>query len=128
VLVAAVALLVGMALYWPRLARPEVPPSRRRLRRASLCFGVVAAVAAALGFAMVDPDVHPLPYAIIWAGGLIALFAVVVLAVLDALLTMHLHRAEFRAMRRANADGLGAEVGRLRRKRAESAPPPEGGP
>jgi hypothetical protein len=81
----ACGLLALAAWYWARLGDPRVPAGRRRLRRMSLGAAVAGLPAIAAGFAIVDPDVRPVPYALVWAIALVAILAAVALAMLDAI-------------------------------------------
>ncbi len=105
-LVLASALLFTMAWYWGRLAGADVHPLRRRIRRASLVFGLLAVVAAALGFGIIDPDATPLPYLFAWLAAALALLGVVLLAMFDAFASIRMHRRELAITRRESADAL----------------------
>jgi hypothetical protein len=112
-------IIFAMAWYWPRLGRPEIPPERRRVRRLSLLFGLVGLCAATIGFGIVDPDARPVPYAMTWFAASVALLIVVLLAVLDAILSMRLHRRAISAMRNERERSLGRAIADARRKQAE---------
>jgi hypothetical protein len=92
----ACGLLALAAWYWTRLGDPQVPAGRRRLRRISLGAAVAGLPAVAAGFAIVDPDERPVPYAMVWAIALVAILAAVALAMLDAMACL----AEWRIERR----------------------------
>ncbi|MAD19400.1 MAG: hypothetical protein CMJ52_04155 [Planctomycetaceae bacterium] len=90
--VVLLAAAVAGGWYWRRLRRGSVPRIRRRLRRASLVTGggVLAASAAAAGF--IDPDLHQLPYVLTWAVVVLGLLVLVVLALIDAFVSIRLHQ------------------------------------
>jgi len=90
----ALALLAVVGWYWTRLGAAGVPPVRRRLRRASPACALAGLPAVAAGFSIVDPDVRPVPYAIVWTIALAALLAVVALAVVDTLACVGEYRRE----------------------------------
>lgn len=77
--------LLGLAAwYWARLGDPRVPAGRRRLRRISLGAAVAGLPAIAAGFGIVDPDVRPVAYSLVWLIALVAILAAVGLAMVDA--------------------------------------------
>ena len=77
--------LLGLAAwYWTRLGEPGVPAGRRRLRRMSLGAAVAGLPAIAAGFSIVDPDVRPVAYSLVWFIALVAILAAVGLAMVDA--------------------------------------------
>jgi hypothetical protein len=117
----AAIVLVGMAWYWPRLAAPEIPRIRRRIRRASLLVGLLGVVGAALGFGLIDPDRTPIPYLFAWAGAGLAIGTVVLLAVVDALVSVRIHRQAMGAVRRESAASLGRAIDEVRARRAPGA-------
>jgi drug/metabolite transporter (DMT)-like permease len=103
-------LLFGMAWYWPRLGQPGIPPQRRRVRRASLLFCLVGVIAATLGFGIIDPDARPVPYAFAWLAAATAILVVILLAALDALLSVRLHHRAVSDARRQSAEALGKAI------------------
>lgn len=99
--------LLGLAAwYWARLGAPDVPAGRRWLRRLSLGAAVAGLPAVAAGFAIVDPDVRPLAYAITWAIALVAILAAVGLAMLDAFACVVEYRRERRRLAERRRAGL----------------------
>lgn len=121
VLAGGAACLVAMAWYWTRLGDADVPPARRTVRRLSLGFGVVAIGAAVFGFGIVDPDVRPMPYVVAWTLGGVALALTVALAVLDAFVSVGLHRRERAEWRRESAERLARAIDEARAARRESS-------
>ncbi|MDZ4830593.1 MAG: hypothetical protein SGJ09_10405 [Phycisphaerae bacterium] len=113
------ALLLAIAWYWPQLGAPGVPTARRRLRRASLVVASIGVCSATIGFGLVDPDQTPIPYAIAWGVGGVALLVMMIAAIVDALLSLRLHMNESRAMRRGGVDELTKAVDEARHRRME---------
>jgi peptidoglycan/LPS O-acetylase OafA/YrhL len=121
VLAAGAACLLAMAWYWVQLARPDVPPARHIVRRLSLGFGVLAIAVAVFGFGIVDPDVRPMPYVLAWTIGAVALVMSVALAVVDALVSIGLHRRGRAAWQRESAERLVRAVKAARSARREGS-------
>ncbi len=117
----ASAIILAMAWYWPRLARAEVSVAHRRVRRASLVLGLVGLIGATLGFGIIDPDATPVPYMVAWGAASLAIFGVVMLALLDALISLRLHRAAMGETRRRSAESLARAL-----REAKSQRPGEG--
>jgi hypothetical protein len=117
----AAIVLLGMAWYWPRLAAPEIPRLRRRIRRASLLVGCLGVIGAALGFGLIDPDRTPIPYLFAWAGAGLAIGAVVLLAIIDALVSVRIHRRAMGEVRRESARQLGRAIDEARARRMSVA-------
>ncbi|MAI72071.1 hypothetical protein OAL71_02500 [Phycisphaerales bacterium] len=89
--IAAPFLLIGL-WYWRRLGRSAVIPVRRRIRRFSLLMGGVATIATVMATGWIDPDVRPISYLSGWAVVMVTLFALVVCAVIDAIVSIRLHQ------------------------------------
>ncbi len=118
----AAILLLAMAWYWPRLSAAEMPRVRRRIRRASLLVGCLGIVGAALGFGLIDPDRTPIPYLAAWAGAGLAIGTVVLLAIVDAIVSVHIHRRAMGVMRRESAASLGRAIDEARARRGGGEP------
>ena len=106
--VAGVLAILAIA-YWRRLEAPEVPEARRRIRRFSLLLTLVLLPALVWSSSLVDHRADPAAY----VGGWLACFAIlamiVLVAVVDALHSLLLHRREWRRHRERFADALEAE-------------------
>lgn len=111
--------LLGLAAwYWARLGSPGIPAGRRRLRRLSLGAAVAGLPAVAAGFAIVDPDVRPLAYAITWGIALVAILGAVGLAMLDALVCVVEYRRERTILSERGRAGLEATLAARRSRSA----------
>ena len=117
--VLAVAAFAGV-WYWRRLRRGSVPMIRRRLRRASLVIGGGVLVAAAAASGWIDPDVDQIPYLVTWAGVVLGLLVLVVLALVDAFVSVRLHqrsldrrlvRDTLRIREAMDREGIGSRTG-----------------
>lgn len=122
-------LVAAMAWYWPRLGRGDIPVQRRRVRRISLMFSLAGLMAATLGFGIIDPDARRVPYALAWLAAGVAILVVILLAIVDAFLSMRLHRKAIRTMRQQRDVTLGNAIAeaRLRGETRSPAPPPGDG-
>lgn len=118
----ASVIILAMAWYWPRLSRPEMPVTRRRIRRASLLIGLLGLIAATLGFGIIDPDARPMPYFAAWGAASLAIFVVVMLALLDALVSLRMHRTAMTSMRRERAATLGKAIDEAKARRSKESP------
>ncbi len=85
----ALLALLWLGWYWRRLDR--APASRRRIRRVSLGTMVVAGAAVVAGLSLVDPDVAPNRYILVWAAAFASIAVVVCTAILDAMNSVRLH-------------------------------------
>jgi hypothetical protein len=108
---AAVVLLV-LAAHVNSLQTPEVPSSRRRIRSASGVLMMFVTALLAYAFGIVSPRVNPRMFVIAWTSISALLMMVVMLAGLDMVNTLRLHREAKRDLRqhlrdvREHADGL----------------------
>lgn len=107
VAVPAAAALAALAIaYWRRLDAPEVPEPRRRIRRFSLLLCLVLLPALVWSSSLVDHRADPAGY----VGGWLACFAilalVVLVAIVDAWLSLALHRREWRRHRESLSRAL----------------------
>ncbi len=83
--------------YWHRLAAPEVPDSRRRIRRASLIVMLVSQPILVQALSFANPhDTNPTAYVIAWLLVIFLVGLVLVTAGLDVLNTMRLQREQRR--------------------------------
>lgn len=113
---AVVGLALGWLWWWQ--GRDGVPPSRRRIRRASLLLGLVLVPMLVAGLSFVDPSVDPRRYAEIWSLVLVLLGLIVATAVIDAVNSLRVHALEQRAESRGEADALvKSVVHRMQRRR-----------
>lgn len=103
-------LILAMAWYWPRLGRADIHPQRRQIRRLSLLFSLTGLVAATLGFGVIDPDARPVHYSIAWLAASCAILVVVLLAMLDALLSLRLHQRAIRSAEREHRESLSRAI------------------
>ena len=88
----AAAYAVVAVWYWLRLGRGSVPRSRRVCRRWGLVFGMIAVGGIVVGVSIVDSKEMPIPYLASWFIVGISVFAVVVTAGIDVILTTLLYR------------------------------------
>ena len=89
-----------------------------RQRRLSLGAAVAGLPAVAAGFAIVDPDVRPLAYAITWGIALVAILGAVGLAMLDALVCVVEYRRERTILSERGRAGLEATLAARRSRPA----------
>jgi O-antigen/teichoic acid export membrane protein len=106
---AAIALAILAIAYWRRLESPDVPETRRRIRRFSLLLALVLLPALVWSSSLVDHRADPAAY----IGGWLACFAILALivfvAVVDALHSFVLHRREWRRHRDRYADAFASD-------------------
>ena len=78
--------------YWHRLAAPEVPDSRRRIRRASIIVILASLPILVRGLSFLDHDTDHSRYIITWLLVLFTLGLVVVTAGIDLVNTLRIER------------------------------------
>jgi hypothetical protein len=83
-----------LAAYWYRLGHPEVPVSRRHIRRLSVALMVISLPVFAKGLSFVDRGIDPRGYIIAWTVACGFIIAVVVTAFMDMINNMRLYRIE----------------------------------
>jgi hypothetical protein len=107
----AATLLVGLIWYWRRLGAEDVLRSRRRVRRLSLVvFGTVGALGVQ-GLSFVDPHTHAREFILVWTLSLAGAVAMILVAGLDALASLHGHRRHAAHNRQAAIRELGGALG-----------------
>lgn len=87
----ALAVVGLLAWYWRRLARPDVPATRRRIRRTSIIIMVPTLVALSLGLSAFDGLVQREAYLLSWSAALLLTMVLICTALLDALNNLRLH-------------------------------------
>lgn len=111
-------LLAGyLVWYWMRLGRDDVPASRRRLRRLSISFMLLALPNFVAGLSYIDANVNGAAYIVSWSLSILLMVIIFFTACADYLLTMHLHRQAYladvmrkRARSEAADDDSGAQA------------------
>jgi 4-amino-4-deoxy-L-arabinose transferase-like glycosyltransferase len=119
----AILIAAGLMWFWYRLGRPEVPASRRRVRRVSVFLMLLSLPAFVRGLSFLDRSVpaDQADYLLAWSIGLLLVLAVFLTACVDILVSMRLHRREYeKEIERAGAE-LREAVRRRREEEAEDA-------
>src|SRR5688500_14731653 len=101
--------------YWVRLGQPNVPVSRRNIRRTSLAFMIAALAAIVVGLSFVDRVAQPRQYVIVWTAAMLIVFIVIATAGLDAMNNLRLLQRQAHEAATASAQEL---VHALQRRRA----------
>jgi hypothetical protein len=85
----------GLVWYWLLLGRPNVPPSRRRIRRISIAIMLLGMPLLVRGVSFLDPAIQSQhrAYVTTWLLVLVFVLAVVVTAVFDIVNNLRLHHA-----------------------------------
>ncbi len=123
----AAAALLGILWQGLRLARPDVPPSRRRVRRTAAAVMAMLVGLLTAGGCFIDPARQPTAYVLAWAVTLLMLLVLVGLAVLDGLVSSWIIRLERdgEAMKRGLAALAALEAAAAPDDAAEPAEPAE---
>ncbi|MFZ9688760.1 MAG: hypothetical protein ACO3DS_02870 [Phycisphaerales bacterium] len=109
----ATVLAVVMVLYMRRLAAVDVPRPRRALRQSTMVLGLLMLPLLVEGFSLIDPDVTPRPYALVWLASGFLLFVILVVTAIDIRLSWSIHRRDL-AHLRAERDAALRALGRRR--------------
>ncbi len=103
----AAVLAFAILWYWIALDKPNVPASRRRIRRASMVVLLVSLPVFVQALSFSNHQTNASQYVIVWSMALLLLVLLVITAIADALNTMKLHRdKQIQEMARAAADML----------------------
>jgi len=93
--------------YWMRLGKPDVPRTRRRIRRVSSAIMFVTLLALIAALSYLDDQAHRGAYMLTWAIVTLLLLMVIATAFIDAANNLRLHReARHRAVVDAASDIL----------------------
>jgi len=106
-----------LAWYWHSMGLPDVPSSRRRIRRVSLGFIEATLICLVLAMSFIDHTRQPSAYVFAWTGVLLLLLVVMVTAVIDLINNMRLQ--EF--ARQDRVIEAAAEAARIRRTREDAS-------
>jgi peptidoglycan/LPS O-acetylase OafA/YrhL len=121
--IAAVALILQAGyLLAIKEAPPEImPPSRKRIRVASGWLSMGAIPLSAYGFALASPN-DAGTFTIVWMLVIGLIGAIVMLAVLDAINTMRMHRSEGDQVHKDLRDKLRRDLEEMREQRDRGNP------
>jgi len=89
---AAAAAVALIAWYWLRLSAPDVPDTRRRLRRASMAVMVVFIFVSVGAMSFVNRQTNQSQFVVVWSIAIALLLIVVFIAFLDVLNNLRIHR------------------------------------
>ena len=112
----ALVLQAGYLIAIKELGPDRMPPSRKRIRVATGWLIMFAIPLSAYGFGIAHPG-DAGTFAIVWMAVIGMVTGIVMLAVLDAVNTMRLHRKDGRAIRRELREGLRKDLDQLREQR-----------
>jgi peptidoglycan/LPS O-acetylase OafA/YrhL len=112
----AIGVAAWIAWYWMRLGRDSVPSSRRRIRRISLVLMLMLLSMLVGGLSIVDRQVEPNRYIIVWILALVVILMIVATAGLDAVNTMRLIQRQAHEAIAESARDLSAAIAARRRE------------
>lgn len=104
-----IAIVFGIAIlwYWIALDKPDVPASRRRIRRASMIVLLVSLPVFVRVLSFISHQSNPSQFVIIWSMLLLLVLLLVITAIADVVNTMKIHREQqLQEMAKAAADML----------------------
>lgn len=103
----AAVLALAILWYWIALDKPDVPASRRRIRRASMVVLLVSLPVFVRALSFISHQTDPSQFVIIWSILLLLLLLLVITAIADVINTMNIHREQqLQEMAKAAADML----------------------
>lgn len=127
----AVAVVIFLAWFWRRLGRPNVPPSRRLIRRCSVSLMIVTVPILVAAMSLFDSQVDQRRWVTAWTIVTLLLLLIIASAVVDATNNLRIHRLERAdAMTSAAADLVAAMRQAQEPSKADAPqrpPPPDGG-
>jgi uncharacterized membrane protein len=89
---AAAAAIALIAWYWQRLSGPEVPDTRRRLRRTSMAIMVAFIFVSVGAMSFVNQQTNQSQFVVVWSIAISLLLIVVFIAFLDVLNNLRIQR------------------------------------
>lgn len=121
----ALLLACGVLTYWVTLGAPEVPVSRRRIRRLSLILMLAGLFCTLCGASFFDPEVpgQRLSYAYSWTLALASIVGVVLTAVADFVNSLRLHLGQQARVAERTAEEVMRQL--LRKETGAASPPQE---
>ena len=102
---AAIAAAVMLLWYWIRLGCAGVPRSRRFVRRMSLVVMLLSLPNFVRALSYLDPSIHKQQYVIAWSIAMLFVFLFLLVACVDIVVTMRIHRRQYeREVRQAGEE------------------------
>lgn len=115
---------LGLGVLWWTFGAPEVPTSRRRIRRASTLVALLLVPILVAGLCFIDPATAPRHYAEVWTLAIALVFVLVLLAVVDALNSVRIHANEHFQETDVAARELAEAMRAMRRASSPARPAP----
>ncbi|HWB19483.1 MAG TPA: hypothetical protein VG711_04215 [Phycisphaerales bacterium] len=112
----AIAVVVAAVWYWNRLGRPDVPVSRKKIRRFSIVLIIVLMPVLVSALSFRDPTVDREAYVYSWMISMGILLGIMGTAIADALNSVRLHGK----MLRGEVESAASELARVMKERAET--------
>ena len=112
----AALVLLWTLWYWLRLGRPDVPTSRRRIRRFSMAVMLLSLPIFVTALSFIDPDIEQIRYIRTWTVALGMVGLVIISAVIDAMNNLRLHA---RMKQEAMHDTAAKLAGDLKRRKRD---------
>lgn len=113
--------------YWQRLSKPDVPPSRRLIRRLSLVVVTAALPVFIAAASFFTAEADGVAYVRIWTAAMALLGLIVLLAMIDVVNNLRLHRIEYAAHRAQSLRELAEAITKKEANERSPAEDSEGG-
>lgn len=98
---------IAILWYWVALDKPNVPASRRRIRRTSMVVMLVSLPVFVQSLSFINHQANPSQFVTTWTMLIVLLLLLIFTAIIDAVTTMKLHsEKQIQEMAKAAADML----------------------
>lgn len=106
----ALVLMVLIGTHAASVRASNAPPSSKRIRLANSWLSLLTLGLLTAGFGMLDPDLHPSEWMLVWIAAMSMLVLVISLAMIDVINTMRLIIGTRRALQRKLRQDLASDA------------------
>lgn len=114
-----IVLALALMWYWARLGRPEVPNTRRTIRRFTILITLITLPIVVNALSIINPQSSPRQFMIAWTVVVLLMIVLMLVAVVDMMNNFRIHQRQLEGDLRTAAEEFADAVRQRQRERPE---------